>query len=144
MSYDDLMNLYVLPTSAYPARACPQATGLDSIPLSLHLYLLSMNPSPLSTWSDGLRLCLCCFLCFRDGILPSLPGMILPGWTILSKTSASSIGSESRQYWYASWLGIVLVRPLEYSQMRKMMRTCVIRAVNLGVSCLREGNTSLQ
>ena len=38
------------------------------------------------------------FLSFLLGKSLSLPGMILPGCTMLNKTSATNIGNESRQY----------------------------------------------
>ena len=63
------------------------------------------------------------FLSFLEGKSLSLPAMTFPGWIMLSRTKAMNIGSESRQYWYASWFGIELVRPLEYSAMRNKIRS---------------------
>ena len=63
------------------------------------------------------------FLSFLAGKSLSLPAMTLPGWTRLKSTKAMNMGSESRQYWYASWFGIELVRPLEYSAMRNRIRS---------------------
>lgn len=63
------------------------------------------------------------FLSFRLGKSPSFPGMTRPGWMTLKRVSAVSMGRESRQYWYASWLGMVESNPFEYSTSRKIIRT---------------------
>jgi len=74
-----------------------------------------------------------CFLSFLPGILLSFPAMIRPGWTMLSRYNARSMGVESKQYWYASWLGMLLVKPCEYSHSRNMIlawrETLVMSAV---------------
>lgn len=80
------------------------------------------------------------FLSFLLGTSLSLPGMIFPGCIMLNITSATNIGKESRQYWYASWFGMVLVRTFEYSAMRNKIRSqkcCQLHSVVVEMGLLR-------
>lgn len=63
-------------------------------------------------------------LSFLEGKSHSFPGIITPGWTTFNITRQVNIGRESRQYMYASCLGIGALNPDAYSIRRKIMRIC--------------------
>jgi hypothetical protein len=56
------------------------------------------------------------FLSTRGGRSCATPGIIRPGCTTLNSVDPINISKESRQYWYASCLGIELWMPSEYSE----------------------------